>query len=130
MRVRTRGAIVDQDLAYFQLRMQQGRLGHVVGPHRCGQDLQEKARTDVEKRQHIRHGKAPADALAVRLTEFLLKFRRVGHAKGRTVDVENTVAAPALGVLQGGAQDDTDALQQGLQHRQRETASLFNKRPR
>src|SRR5665213_3339562 len=81
-----------------------------------------KRRTGVEKSQNMRHGKAAAGTLAAGLTEFLLKFWRVGHAKGRTVDVENTMAAPASGVLQGRAQGGADASQQGLQHRQRETA--------
>src|ERR1019366_7459303 len=40
-------------------------------------------------------------------------------------DVKKAMAAPASGVLQGRAQGGADASQQGLQHRQRETASRF-----
>ena len=35
------------------------------------------------------------------------------------------MAAPASGVVDGRAQGDADALQQGLQHREREPASRF-----
>ena len=73
----------------------------------------------------MRHGKAAADALAAGLTEFLLELRRIGHAEGRAVDVKGAMAAPAAGVVEGRTQGGADASQQGLQHRQRQTASRF-----
>ena len=105
--------------------MQPGGLSHVVRPQRRGQDFQKKARAGVEQSQHMRHGKAAADALAARLTEFLLELRRIGHAEGRAVDVKGAMAAPAAGVVESRTQGGADALQQGLQHRQRQTAWRF-----
>ena len=123
MRIRTKGAIADQDVSLFEFGMQQGGLSHVVRPQRRGQDFQKKARAGVEQSQHMRHGKAAADALAAGLTEFLLELRRIGHAEGRAVDVKGAMAAPAAGVVEGRTQGGADASQQGLQHRQRQTAS-------
>jgi hypothetical protein len=101
MRLRTKGAITDQDISLFEFRMQQCCLSHVVRPQRRGQDFQKKARACVEKRQQMRYRKAAADVLAAGLTEFLLEFRCVGHAEGRAVDVEGAMAAPASGVVEG-----------------------------
>ena len=96
---RAETAVAQQHIVLAKLGMELCHPGHVVRAQRCGQDLDEHPRADVEQRQKMGHGEAAAGLLAAGLAEVLLEFGHVGHGEARAIGDEHAVAMPGAVVV-------------------------------
>jgi len=94
-------AIARQHVPGLRPGVEPGRVGHVVGGERAGDDIPEHPGADVEERQQVRDREAAAGPPALGPAEVLPELGRVGHREGRAVGHEDAMAEPPAGVLGG-----------------------------
>ncbi|MCG3132671.1 MAG: hypothetical protein FLDDKLPJ_03537 [Phycisphaerae bacterium] len=94
MRIRAESAVAHDDVAGRPLRVQIGRVLHVMRAQGRQDHIMQEAGLGVEQREQVGDGKSAAGLLPAGLSEVRLMLGSVGHGESRAVEQREAMAVP------------------------------------